>query len=314
MNGLLKSTEQQALLMILVATAALSFKGIVAKFVYAAGTDVNVLLLLRFGIAAPLFWLWFWYQRTRRGANYSPQATALSRRQVKQLLIASGLFFSATYADFHALELIDAGLSRLILFTFPIFVVLINAVLNRVMPGVFQIIALMLAYSGLVAVMLQGMGGMTVMHKSDQLEGIGWALLAAMSYGIYLVYSQRVMQKMSSAFFSAASGSLILLFMTGLYVLQGSPVLSYSVEGIVWSVLIAVVCTVLPFLLMHEAIRRASAERASRVALAGPGMTLLFAWLWLGEVLLPLQVFGCLVTVAAIAWLEKLKAPSKVSA
>ncbi len=308
----IQAPEQQALLMILVATAALSLKGIMAKFVYAAGTDVTVLLLLRFGLAVPLFWLWYGYRQRRAKMSQKPEAALSKRRQVKQLLIASALFFSATYADFQALVLIDAGLSRLILFTFPVFIVLINAGLNRTVPGGLQILALLLAYTGLVIVMFQGSARESLESNAAQAEGLGWAIVAAVSYAVYLVYSQRVMKYMSSALFSAASGSFILLLMIVFYLLQGSPDLNYSAEGLMWSALIAVLCTVLPFLLMHEAIRRASAERASRVALAGPAMTLLFAWLWLGEVLLPLQIIGCVITVAAIAWLEKLRAASGV--
>ncbi|WP_271270284.1 DMT family transporter [Aliamphritea hakodatensis] len=305
MSALNTRTEQQALLMIMVATAALSVKGIIAKFVYASGTDITVLLLLRFGVAVPLFWIWYGFQRSREQVRRQAAVGMSARKQVGQLLITSGLFFAATYADFQALLLIDAGLSRLILFTFPVFVVLFSAAVNRSVPGGWQIIALCLAYAGLVIIMWQG-NGMTgeYAHRS---EGIAWALLAAVSYAAYLMYSQRVMRHMSSALFSAASGSLILLFMVAFYCLQGRPVLHYSAEGAVWSVVIAIVCTVVPFLLMHEAIRRASVERASRVALAGPGMTLLFAWLLLDEALLPLQIVGCVITVAAIAWLEKLR-------
>ena len=310
----IQAPEQQALLMILIATAALSLKGILAKFVYAAGTDVTVLLLLRFGLAVPLFWLWYGYSQGKAKPGRESVATMPKMRQVKQLMIASALFFSATYSDFQALVLIDAGLSRLILFTFPVFVVLINAGLTRTIPGGLQILALLLAYAGLVTVMLQGSAGDSLEDNVNQAEGIGWAMVAAMSYAVYLVYSQRVMKYMSSALFSAASGSFILLLMIVFYLLQGSPDLSYSPESVMWSALIAVLCTVLPFLLMHEAIRLASAERASRVALAGPAMTLLFAWLWLGEVLLPLQLVGCVITVAAIAWLEKLRTVSGVPA
>ena len=311
MSAVNKRTEQQALLMIMVATAALSVKGIVAKFVYAAGTDVTVLLLLRFAVAAPLFWAWYGLQRGRGKTDRQVHVTASGRKQMGQLLVASGLFFVATYADFQALMLIDAGLSRLILFTFPVFVVLFSAAVNRAVPGGMQIAALCLAYAGLVTVMWQGNG--MAGENAFRAEGVAWALLAAVSYAAYLIYSQRVMRHMSSALFSAASGSLILLLMLVFYVLQGLPDLHYSTEGVVWSVLIAIVCTVVPFLLMHEAIRRASAERASRVALAGPGMTLLFAWLLLDEALLPLQILGCVITVAAIAWLEKLRSADALS-
>ncbi|WP_315979758.1 hypothetical protein [Aliamphritea spongicola] len=90
----IQTAEQQALLMILIATAALSLKGILAKFVYAAGTDVTVLLLLRFGLAVPLFWLWYGYSRGKAKPAGESVAAMPKMRQVKQLMIASALFFS----------------------------------------------------------------------------------------------------------------------------------------------------------------------------------------------------------------------------
>mgnify|MGYP003631540748 FL=1 len=46
-----------ALTLVLLSTAAFAMKGLLAKFVYATGMTVDGLLLLRFMIAMPFFWV-----------------------------------------------------------------------------------------------------------------------------------------------------------------------------------------------------------------------------------------------------------------
>ena len=305
--------QQNAVWMIVIATVALSAKGILAKFVYAADTGVDVLLLVRFGVAAPIFWLWLWLKnRKQTVAGEKSQRSVVS--QLGSLLIAAGCFFVATYADFSALSVIDAGLSRLILFTFPVFVLLINLVISRRLPGWRLILALSIAYAGLLLVMGDALTSLPSVRQAQWLQGIGWAFLAAVAYAVYLVYSQRVLRDISSAKFSAISGSFIFLMLAGLQIARPDSVLNFTLEGLFWSSLIAVFCTVVPFLLMHEAIRQASAEQVSRISLSGPGMTLLLAWWLLGEEFGLVQLAGMLMTVAAVAWLERpVDAPNTVT-
>lgn len=283
-----------ALLFVLVATIALSFKGVLAKFVYAADTSVDVLLLVRFVVAAPLFWFGV---RIIHG-----HCGDISPKQWFQCIGAGGLFFMATYFDFSALALIDAGLSRLILFTFPVFVVLLSSLLEQRKPTGQHLIAFCITYSGLMMVVTPNGWEMLT---PDQLLGMTYALGASVSYALYLVSSQMIMKHLSSSRFTAASGSANLVLMVGLVEFtDGWSSLTYTPEGLGWSLLIGVACTVVPFFLLYEAIKRCGASRASLIALMGPAITMIFAWLWLDEALGGFQVLGLVVTTVGVATLE----------
>ena len=66
-----------ALTLVLLATAALAMKGLLAKFVYATGMTVDGLLLLRFLIAMPFFWLGVWMFGKHRPGDRSMRRTDL---------------------------------------------------------------------------------------------------------------------------------------------------------------------------------------------------------------------------------------------
>ena len=289
-----------ASLFVFVATVALAFKGVLARFAYEAGLSVDAVLLIRFGVAAPLFWL---------GVRlFAGERRPVTGRQWMQCGGAGLLFFVATYADFTAGALIGASLSRLVLFTFPVFVVLFNALLHHQPPSFRQLLIFTVTYAGLaLAVAPEGVGGL----QREQVAGVAWAFLSALTYALYLIASQPVMKAVGSARFTAASGSATLVIMLLFLLLAGrGEALQFTLPGFGWATLIAVACTVLPFFLLFEGIRRCGASRASLIALSGPAITVVAAWLLLGEVLVPLQIGGLLLVMAGIVLLARSGAPA----
>jgi drug/metabolite transporter (DMT)-like permease len=66
----------------------------------------------------------------------------------------------------------------------------------------------------------------------------------------------------------------------------------------------AIACTVIPFFLLFEGIRRCGAVRASLLTLCGPVVTAAGAWAILGETLTPLQIAGFAITIVSVASLS----------
>jgi drug/metabolite transporter (DMT)-like permease len=288
------STDPRAVLFVLVATLALAFKGIFAKYVYMADMSVDGLLLLRFGIAAPLFWVGVWVL-----ARKSPP---LTWAQWKACGFAGFMFFLATYCDFTALSLVGVSISRLVLFTFPMIVMLINAVIFKKAPSLKEWIVFILTYFGIALVMAPSMG-----HSEDAIDWIDilWAMGSAVTYGIYLVTSQQIMQTLGSVRFTAASGSVTLLFMLMIFPFTSDvSEMEFTTDGVFWSVMIAVFCTVIPFFMLFEGIKRCGANQASLITLSGPVLTVVLAWVLLGETLGPIQLLGAAITIMAVASLK----------
>jgi len=284
-----------ALLLVFGATVALAFKGVVAKLAYGTGMTVDGVLFLRFAIAAPLFWL---------GVRWMTGGWAGSMifKDWRDCAALGGLFFVATYSDFKGLSYIDVGLSRLILFTFPALVMLLSAALDRRTPSLRQMIAFSVTYAGLILVLApSGMGEIS----TEELTGIGWSFLSASSYAIYLTFSQKVMPRIGSTRFTAASGSFTFVYMTALVLLKGNTeTMGFNMEGIGWGVIIATACTVIPFFMLFEGIARSDASRASMITLSGIVITMAAAWLLLGEVFSPIQIAGCVLVLGGVISVE----------
>lgn len=289
-----QQTEPTAIVFVSLATVALAFKGIFAKFAYMAGIGVDGLLLLRFGLAVPLFWLGVYFLARR--------TTPLTWLQWKGCMFAGFMFFFATYCDFTAIDKIGVSVSRLILFTFPMIVMLINAVMDRQMPSLHQWMVFVTTYFGISLVMMPG--GVNSFDAFDWV-GASWALGSAVTYAIYLITSQEIMKSLGSVRFTAASGSVTLAMMlVFIPLITDVQNISFPAEGVFWSAAIAVFCTVVPFFLLFEGIKRCGATQASLITLSGPVLTVLLAWLFLEETLTSVQILGAAITIFAVASLK----------
>ncbi|WP_135081174.1 DMT family transporter [Terasakiella sp. SH-1] len=289
-----QQTDMSAIVFVTLATIALAFKGVFAKFAYLAGMSVDAVLLMRFGIAAPLFWVGVYF--------LARKSAPLTRAQWKACSFAGLMFFFATYCDFTAVAKVGVSVSRLILFTFPMMVMLINAVLMRKPPSLHQWCVFFATYFGIAMVMLPD--GLASLQGFDW-AGASWALGSAFTYAVYLISSQEIMKSLGSVRFTAASGTVTLgIMLLVIPLTAGAEGVSFPTDGILWGVIIATACTVLPFFMLFEGIKRCGATQASLITLSGPIITVLAAWAILGETLNPMQIVGALVTIVAVASLK----------
>lgn len=289
-----QQTDMSAVMFVFIATIALAFKGIFAKFAYQAGMSVDALLLLRFGIAAPLFWVGVFM--------LSRHSAPLNWAQWKACIFAGGAFFLATYCDFTAISLVGVSISRLVLFTFPIMVMLINAAFFGKIPTLQQWIIFILTYIGIALVMLPNGANDTL---PVDWVGVLWALGSATTYAVYLVSSQEIMKTLGSMRFTAASGSVTLVFMLVITPLHTDITqLAFPENGLWWGAAIAIFCTVIPFFMLFEGIKRCGATQASLITLSGPVLTVVAAWILLDEHLSALQMVGAGITIGGVALLK----------
>ncbi|WP_346727589.1 DMT family transporter [Zestomonas insulae] len=133
------------------AAAGFSLKAIFVKLAYAAGpVDAITLLALRMGIALPLFLWLIWLSADRNSPLTFPQG-------MRVLLLGLLGYYLSSLFDFYGLENISAGLERLILFTYPTMVLLLQAVVVRERPSRRTLFAMICCYSGLGIAFLHDM-------------------------------------------------------------------------------------------------------------------------------------------------------------
>ena len=276
------------------ATAGLAMKGIFAKFAYIAGASVIVVVLMRMVIGLPLFWA------AERWTN-SAQRTVLTERDILLCVGFGGAFLLATLADFAAIHRLGVGISRIILFTYPLIIVLLTALIERRRPSARQLLAFVIAYGGLIVVLQPNRDDL----GPNFWQGVGFGLTSAVTIATYFCLANPLIKRIGAPRFSvisqvsATAGMIVVAALT-----LTTESFAFQPEGWMWIVLIVVIATVAPMLMLYESMRRIGAARASLIALLGPVITVIVAWLVLDERLAPVQLIGFGMVLAGVALLE----------
>ncbi|MDK2124197.1 DMT family transporter [Parachitinimonas caeni] len=284
----------------MLAAAGFSMKAIFVKLSYAAyPVDPITLLALRMVLALPLFLLLAWRER---GAG------PLGRQDIWLLLLIGFLgYYLSSLTDFIGLFYISAGLERLILFTYPTLVLLFGAVLLKQPIPAKAWPPMLVCYIGIFAAV-----GHDLQQRADGhtvLIGAAWVFASAVSYALYYLgvgkLAKRIGSTRMAGWAGAASSGMVLAHFAAV----GDFTVLPKLPGIIWgySAAMAVFSTVLPIALLAAAIRRLGAGVAAGYATLGPVLTIVFAWLLLGESFTWMQALGLGLVMGGVSWLARSK-------
>lgn len=261
------------IVLVMVSAAAFGTLAILGRFAYADGMNAQSILFLRFSLAAVLMLALLRVRRER-----------LPRGPVLRRLIAMGAvgYVGQAMAYLTALKYASAGLVALLLYLYPIFVVLLAAVLlHEPFTGV-KGLALGLALAGLL---------LTVGPLGGQALGILLAITGAAIYAIYIIVGSHVMRQVSavqsSAVIFAAAG-----LSAGILMLVTGPQLPATGSGWATIAAIVLVATVLPVVTFLAGLERIGPSNAAMLSTIEPVVTVLLAAWWLNEWLAPVALLG----------------------
>lgn len=282
--------------LVLLAAALFSFKGVLVKLAYAEGAGTVPLLYLRFAMALPLFWA---LALARNGVAWTFR---IGRRDLALAFAGAGAaMYVAWSADFAALKLIDVGLERVILFTFPVFVLLFDSLRLRRSPPLRHWLALAAVEGGIVL----ALGGHDMAYVLANLQGGLYALLAAVMFAVFIMINQQSTAAIGPVRFNtfATTGAFVALT---IHFFGFEPVSSlvFTAKGYLYTALIAVFSTFVPYLLFAEGIRRTGASRAALLSAVGPPAALAYGYFLLGERMTWVQLLGAALVVLAVLALE----------
>lgn len=280
-----------------VAAACFSLKAIWVKLAYAAyPVSPTTLLALRMALSLPAFvWL-------ARQAGGEP----LTRRDWAGLFMLGlvGYYLSSLF-DFIGLQYVSAGLERLILFTYPAIVWLVEAALRKQrVPG--RIWALQgVIYLGLFAAFRHDL--VHLPNREAVLIGGAWVFLSSLTFSCYYVGTGRLVGRIGSTRLAGASGAIASGLALGHFGLVGSTAelsaLPLPVWG--WTLAMAAISTVFPIWLNARAVAKLGAGRTAGISALGPALTILFGGLFLGEALSSWQMLGMALVIGGVWQLGK---------
>lgn len=270
------------LLLALAGAALFATKGIIIKLGIAEGVDPVTMLTWRMIVAVPCFVavgiLGYRRKLAERPADAPP---LLDRRILLQTLGVGAIgYYVASLLDFEALLYISAQLDRLILLTYPFFVVLFGALFfkRRVTP--LMVLALLVSYAGIA----------TIFWHDFHIEGehvlLGSALVfaSAVAYAAYQIMAKPLIDRLGPQLFTSiamsAAGPLIIA-----HFLLSHPLSDLLVApGVIPLMLaIGVVATVLPAYAISAAIGLIGPERTAIIGNISPVVTVMLAIFVLNE-------------------------------
>lgn len=218
--------------------------------------------------------------------------------------LVSILFFTCCY--FTAIRLMTMSTAAILLYTSPIWVMILAIIFLKEKITPQKIIALVLAFAG--CVLVSGFGGKVT--AIGILVGLG----SGLGYGLYSIFGTFALKKYSPytvtcyTFLIAGLGSIFVANPADLFGKIAAIDNKLSLFGFV--LLTAVVTAVIPFLLYTLGLNRTTAGRAAVLATVEPAAATLFGFFVMGEKVGLIAVIGILLVFAAIVVLS-VKSTSK---
>jgi drug/metabolite transporter (DMT)-like permease len=274
-----------------------SIKAIIVKLAYALNVDAETLLALRLGLSLP-FYLVVGYLsigERRRKLDALPSLPLTMR--------AAGIgvlgWWGASYTDFLGLQYIGAQFERLILLTYPFFVVLFGALFFRQRINSRAVIALVVSYAGLALIF----GENFTLEGHDVTIGAAWVLVAAVCFAAYQLLAKEAIGAMGPKLFTciAMIGATIVGF-AQFFIGHGIGDLAVGPTVLFYSVVVAIGATVLPTFFMNAALHRISAQANATIGILSPVSTIVLAAIVLDERMSALGIAGTALVIAGVAW------------
>ncbi len=280
-----------------------STKAIFVKLAYRdSAVDSITLLALRMIFSLPFF---------IGAAVVSSRKKSNIRFNSKQWVYVAAIgclgYYVSSYLDFVGLQFISAGIERLILFTYPTFVVLISFFWFKEKVTWRQKLALLITYLGLVIAFISE-ARFNISGKDFYL-GSACILVCAFTYATYIAGSGRLIPTIGSVKFNsyamsfACVGVLVHFIIGSSHSLFGLPMIVY-----VYSLFMAIISTVIPSYLVSISLNRLGANNTAIIACIGPVSTILQAYYFLDEKISALQWLGTVFIVGGIlmiSWRNK---------
>ncbi len=295
----IKNQTVYAYILAFVGIIFFSSKAIIVKMAYNYEVDTVSMLALRMLFALPVYLIiavvstWRIKEKNTNGKDYI-------------LLVVLGFmgYYMASFFDFKGLQYLSASLERLILFIYPTMVLMLSAIFFKTMPTKGQIMAVAITYIG-VFLAFYNYG-----HSSSNnlLLGSAFIVLSALTYAFYLVGTGKLIPKFgiwrftSYAMIVSTIGVLI-----HFNIKNTNSLWNYPMEVYQLSATMSIVCTIIPSILIAEAIRIIGSSNVAVLGSIGPISTIIMAVIFLNEQITIYQIIGTVVVIMGISMLGRKK-------
>ncbi len=273
-----------------------SFQGITMKLLHQENVSIMAMFLLRIASFLPFFAVFFLVINKKLN---------VPRLELKYVI---GAFFTGVlgyyimpYLNFTALARMEASIERVLLFTYMIFVILLNAIIHKHRPHPLHVICFFIIQLG-IFFLIGGASGkeITITNLSDT----GLVMLGSFLLAIYVLLAQHLMKHLGMIYFIgiALIGAFFVILIQFISMNQISE-LYLSQRGFILIIIMTII-SFPPAMMFAEGVRRIGSSRASLISSVSPVFTFLFAYIILDEIMDLYQLFGALIIIASVMMAE----------
>jgi drug/metabolite transporter (DMT)-like permease len=253
-----------------------STKAIFIKLAYRDEVNATLLVAWRMIFATPIFIVIGLIAYTMQTKSNTPP---LDRKYIGGAAVVGALGYGVSaYLDFKGLEFITAQLERLVLFTYPLFVMFLGAAFFQQKITRHGIIACIVTYIGLAIVV-----GFDVPTGGwNTVIGTALVLGCAITFALNQLYAKGLINVLGAVFYTtismvAGGVAAILIHLVSDGDFSASPHFLWMAFGC------AIFATVLPIFCINAGLARTSAQTVAMISTISPLVTIVLAVLILDE-------------------------------
>ncbi|MEW6674180.1 MAG: EamA family transporter [Thermodesulfobacteriota bacterium] len=286
-------SQNRGYLYVVAAALLWAVSGSAAKFLFSTGISPFELVQLRLTIAAAVLLIWLLVGR--------PAWLRIAPRDIGYFIIlGSGAMATVQFTYLFAISKIHVAAAVLIQYLAPSLIALYTVAATRDRLGRMTVLALAVAFSGCYLVV--GTYNFDVLNLNY--PGVVSGFLSALSFAWYSLQGEYGMRRYHpwtvlffSMFFGAAAWNILQPPLAAFW--RGYSLLQWG-----WISHISLLGTLLPFGLYFKGINLIRSTRASITATLEPITAGVLSYIFLKEIMRPLQITGGIMVIAAVILLQ----------
>lgn len=274
--------------------ALFSTKAIFIKLAYVENANAPELLAWRMVFSLPFFLAVGLYalRQRRQSGQTLPQWSAIAGAALNGFIG----YYLAALLDFEALTYITAQLERLVLFTYPIFVMILGRLFFGARLTREGIAGAAITYIGLAVVFRAGVG------TGGWASAVGTTLVlgAALAFAIYQLFARNFIIAMGSTLFTAAAMTAASVASIAHFLIASGGAFHVSPSYLALAAGTALFATVIPSFLMNAGLARIGPQSAAMISTLSPLVTIYLAIVFLGEVFTSADAIGTVLIIGGV--------------
>lgn len=305
----MQRNQRDGVLLIILAVFGYACHPVITKNLFAQGVQPLDLAFWRFFLAA----LVYWGIALVRGAlrrNQLPTTTAQAPAKPLprlRLMLLGTFFVGEALTAFWGLERLPSATFVVLFYSYPAMVAILGLFLGERISG-WTWFALAMTFVGIALTAPDFSAELT----GGNFVGVLMALIDALLVSVYFILIGRLIRGEADMVMSSAwtvTGALLLMIVValarGLTLPQG--------DAWIYLVLMALISTVLPVFALNAGIVKLGATRAAILSTFEPLLTAFLAFIFLNELMLPIQWLGGAIIIASVILLQLRRPASSAS-